>query len=67
MNPHDPKLDPVGYKEFELGNLRAQLIAELDKMRDEENWLLLSGVLDELIAVDAQVELIAELWEPDAK
>ena len=67
MNPHDPKMDPVGFKEFELGLKRAQLIKELEEMLDEQNWFHIVEVAQELTAIDSQIELIAELWEPDAK
>jgi hypothetical protein len=63
MNTYDPKLDPVGYKEFELGKKRSELLVELDKYRQEENWAAIADVSLELIEVDAQIELIAELWD----
>lgn len=64
-NPHDPKHDPVGHKEFELGKKRGELLAELDKYRQEENWYMVVDVAAELVAVDAQIELISELWDDD--
>lgn len=62
-NPHDPKNDPVGHKEYELGARRAELLSELDEYRKEENWLAVNDVAVELAALDAQIELIAELWD----
>ena len=63
MNPHDPKLDPVGHKEYELGKKRNELLTELDKYRQEENWAAVADVAIELAEIDAQLELMAELWD----
>jgi hypothetical protein len=63
MNPYDPKNDPVGYKEYELGKKRAELLAELDRARAEESWQTVSAVAVDLVNIDSQIELIAELWD----
>lgn len=62
-NPYDPKNDPVGYKEHELGKKRSELLAELEVCRKEENWSAVAEVAMELMSLDDQIELIAELWD----